>query len=162
MLDAIDIKILELLQEDCTLPISEVGKAVGLSTTPCWRRIQKMEQDGVILKRVALVDPKAVASHVTVFVAIKAPKHSLQWQDQFKAAIKAFPEILEAYRMSGQADYMLRVCVADIAGYDEFYKALISRINLEEVTSSFAIEHIKYSTALPLRFAHTAGAKSSP
>ncbi len=151
-MDAIDIKILDLLQTDCTLPIADIGKAVGLSTTPCWRRIQKLEQDGVIEKRVALINPKSVGADVTVFVAVKAPKHSLQWQEQFKAAIKAFPEIVEAYRMSGQADYMLRVCVPDIARYDEFYKALISRIALEEVTSSFAIEHIKYTTALPLKY----------
>ena len=159
MLDTMDIKILTILQEDSTLPVAEIGKKVGLSTTPCWRRIQKLEQDGVIQRRVALLDPKSVSAGVTVFVAITTNQHNAAWLERFTDVVASFPEIVEAYRMSGQVDYLLRVAVPDIASYDRFYKAFISQIDLTDVSSSFAMEQIKFTTALPLAFAANAAAK---
>jgi Lrp/AsnC family transcriptional regulator len=153
MLDAIDIKILGILQKDCTVSVADIGKAVGLSTTPCWRRIQKLEQEGVIQARVALLDAKKVNAGVTIFVAITTSEHSLQWLERFHEVLREFPEVVEAYRMSGQIDYLLRVTVPDIESYDRFYKNLIERISLGDVSSSFAMEQIKYTTALPLSFA---------
>jgi len=153
MLDAIDIKILSILQKDCTVSVAEIGKEVGLSTTPCWRRIQKLEQEGVIEARVALLDPKKVKVGVTVFVAITTSEHNREWLERFHAVVRDFPEVVEAYRMSGQVDYLLRVTVPDIESYDRFYKQLIERISLSDVSSSFAMEQIKYTTALPLTYA---------
>ena len=153
MLDALDLKILEILQRDCTVSVADIGKEVGLSTTPCWRRIQKLEQEGVIDARVALLNAKKVHAGVTVFVAITTSEHTIEWLERFHAAIRDFPEIVEAYRMSGQIDYLLRVAVPDIESYDRFYKQLIERIPLTDVSSSFAMEQIKYTTALPLNFA---------
>jgi len=159
MLDTMDIKILTILQEDSTLPVAEIGKKVGLSTTPCWRRIQKLEQDGVIRRRVALLDPKRVSAGVTVFVAITTNQHNAAWLERFQGVVSSFPEIVEAYRMSGQVDYLLRVAVPDIASYDRFYKAFIAQIDLTDVSSSFAMEQIKFTTALPLSFAANAASK---
>jgi Lrp/AsnC family transcriptional regulator len=153
MLDAIDIKILDLLQRDCTVSVADIGKEVGLSTTPCWRRIQKLEQEGVIRSRLALLDPKKVNVGVTVFVAITTSEHNLEWLNRFHEVVRDFPEVVEAYRMSGQVDYLLRVTVPDIESYDRFYKKLIDRIPLSDVSSSFAMEQIKYTTALPLGYA---------
>ncbi len=153
MLDEMDVKILRILQQDCTLPVAEIGKAVGLSTTPCWRRIQKLEEAGVIRRRVALLDPAMVNAGVTVFVSIKTDQHSLDWLERFHKAVVDFPEVAEFYRMSGEVDYLLRVVVPDIAAYDAFYKKLIARIDISKVSSAFAMERIKYSTELPLQFA---------
>ncbi len=153
MLDAMDIKILRILQEDATLPVAEIGKAVGLSTTPCWRRIQKLEEAGYIQKRVALLDPKKVGAGVTVFVFISTSQHTLEWLERFHAVIVDFPEVVEFYRMSGEIDYLLRVVVPDIDAYDRFYKKLISKIELSNVSSAFAMEQIKFTTALPLDYA---------
>ena len=153
MLDAVDIKILSIVQQDCTVSVADIGKAVGLSTTPCWRRIQKLEQEGVIGSRVALLDAKKVNVGVTVFVSITTSEHSLSWLQRFHDVIREFPEVVEAYRMSGQIDYLLRVTVPDIESYDRFYKKLIERISLSDVSSSFAMEQIKYTTALPLNYA---------
>lgn len=153
MLDKLDRKILAILQKDCTIPVAEIGRMVGLSTTPCWRRIQKLEEQGVIQRRVALLDPKAVNAGVTVFVAISTNQHTQSWLDRFHAAIREFPEVVEFYRMSGQVDYLLRVVVPDIEHYDAFYKKLISKIELFDVSSTFAMEQIKFTTELPLIFA---------
>jgi len=153
MLDAMDIKILRILQEDATLPVAEIGKAVGLSTTPCWRRIQKLEEAGYIQKRVALLDPKKVGAGVTVFVFISTSQHTLEWLERFHAVIVDFPEVVGFYRMSGEIDYLLRVVVPDIDAYDRFYKKLISKIELSNVSSAFAMEQIKFTTALPLDYA---------
>lgn len=153
MLDEMDLKILDILQVDCTLPVAEIGKQVGLSTTPCWRRIQKMEEAGVIQRRVALLEPKAVEAGVTVFVSITTSKHSLGWLEEFHKAIIDFPEVVEFYRMSGAVDYLLRVAVPDIAAYDAFYKRLIAKIELSNVSSAFAMEQIKCTSALPLGYA---------
>jgi Lrp/AsnC family transcriptional regulator len=152
-LDAMDLKILELLQADATMPIAEIGKIVGLSTTPCWRRIQKLDEAGVIRARVAVLDPVKVNTGVTVFVSIKTDQHNLDWLERFHAAVVDLPEVVEFYRMSGEVDYLIRVVVPDIAAYDVFYKKLISRIDITKVSSAFAMEQIKYTTALPLSFA---------
>jgi Lrp/AsnC family transcriptional regulator len=153
MLDEMDVKILSILQEDCTRPVADIGKEVGLSTTPCWRRIQKLEETGVIRKRVAVLEPERVNAGVTVFVSIKTDKHSTAWLDKFHKAVDDFPEVIEFYRMSGEVDYLLRVVVPDIRAYDEFYKKMISRIEIAKVSSAFAMEQMKYTTALPLQFA---------
>jgi Lrp/AsnC family transcriptional regulator len=153
MLDALDLKILNILQNDCTRAVADIGKEVGLSTTPCWRRIQKLEEMGVIQRRVAIVDAEKVSAGVTVFVSIKTDQHSIDWLDKFHSAVTGFPEIVEFYRMSGDVDYLLRVVVPDIAAYDEFYKKLISKIEITKVSSAFAMEQIKYTTAIPLTFA---------
>ncbi|XSG81169.1 MAG: Lrp/AsnC family transcriptional regulator [Methyloligella sp. ZOD6] len=148
-----DRKILEILQEDATVPVAEIGKRIGLSTTPCWRRIQKLEENGVIQRRVAVLDPKKVNVGVTVFVSITTSHHAQDWLDQFHGVLSAFPEIVEFYRMSGEVDYLLRVVVPDIEHYDAFYKKLISQIELTEVSSAFAMEQIKFTTTLPLAYA---------
>lgn len=153
MLDEIDVKILKILQVDCTRPVADIGKEVGLSTTPCWRRIQKLEEAGVISRRVALLEPAKVNAGVTVFIQIKTDQHNLDWLEQFRAAVAELPEIVEAYRMSGEVDYLLRVVVPDIAAYDSFYKRLISKLPITKVSSSFAMEQMKFTTALPLQFA---------
>ena len=155
MLDDMDIKILRILQEDCTIPVAEIGRRIGLSTTPCWRRIQKLEEQGVVKKRVALLEPREVNAGVTVFVAITTNQHTKDWLDRFHAAVVDFPEVVEFYRMSGQVDYMMRVVVPNIEAYDQFYRKLISRIELSDVSSSFAMEQIKFTTALPLDFTET-------
>lgn len=152
-LDKLDRKILQLLQKDATMPVAEIGRKVGLSTTPCWRRIQKMEEEGVIRRRVAVLDPEKVNAGVTVFVAVKTNEHNDAWLRKFAAIVEDFTEVVEFYRMSGDVDYLLRVVVPSIQAYDTFYKKLIARIALTDVSSSFAMEQIKYTTALPLEFA---------
>ena len=153
MLDAMDLKILAILQDDCTRPVADIGKEIGLSTTPCWRRIQKLEEMGVIQRRVAILDPAKVEAGVTVFVSIKTDQHSIGWLEEFHSAVVDLPEIVEFYRMSGEVDYLLRVVVPDIAAYDEFYKKLISKVEITKVSSAFAMEQIKYTTAVPLAYA---------
>lgn len=153
MLDETDIKILSILQADCTRPVADIGKEIGLSTTPCWRRIQKLEEAGIIARRVAVLDPIKINAAVTVFIQIKTDQHNLDWLERFRLAIHDLPEVVEAYRMSGEVDYLLRVVVPDIAAYDAFYKRLISRLEIAKVSSAFAMEQMKYSTALPLQFA---------
>ena len=155
MLDEMDVKILRILQTDCTRPVADIGKEVGLSTTPCWRRVQKLEEAGVIQRRVAILDANRVNAGVTVFVSIKTDQHSHAWLEKFHTAVADFPEVVEFYRMSGEIDYLLRVAVPDIAAYDAFYKKLISRIEIAKVSSAFAMEQIKYTTALPLQFTVT-------
>lgn len=152
-LDELDRKILNLLQADTTLPVATIAERVGLSPSPCWRRIQKLEQDGYIRGRVALLDPARMNVGVTVFVAVRTNQHDLAWLDKFAAAVREFPEVVEFYRMSGDIDYLLRVVVPDIAAYDAFYKQLIQRVALSDVSSSFAMETIKYTTALPVNYA---------
>ncbi len=151
-MDEIDKKILSCLQVDATMPVAEVAEQVGLSTTPCWRRIQKLEEAGTIRARVALLDGPQLNVGVTVFVAVRTNEHSLQWYERFAKAVADIPEVVEFYRMSGEIDYMLRVVVPDIAAYDKVYKSLIDRVSLTDVSSSFAMEQIKYTTALPLTY----------
>ncbi len=152
-MDDIDKQILSQLQRDTTIPVSEIAGRVGLSTTPCWRRIQKMEEAGVIRARVALLDGRKLNAGVTVFVAVRTSEHSAEWLEAFSRAVVEIPEVVEFYRMSGDVDYLLRVVVPDIAAYDAVYKRLIGRISLSDVSSSFAMEEIKYTTALPLDYA---------
>jgi len=147
-LDAIDRKILTVLQEDASLSVAEIGDRVGLSSTPCWKRIQRLEADGVILRRVALVDQ--IGLGISVFVSVESADHSEAWLKTFAGAVSAMPEVMEFYRMAGDVDYMLRVVVADMASYDVFYKKLISAVPLKNVTSRFAMEKIKSVTALPV------------
>ncbi len=153
MLDDLDIKILQLLQADCTRSVAEIGAEVGLSTTPCWRRIQKLEEAGIVQRRVALLNPAAVNAGVTVFIQIKTDQHNLVWLERFREAVADLPEVVEAYRMSGEVDYLLRVVVPDIAAYDAFYKRLIAKLEIAKVSSAFAMEQMKYTTQLPLHFA---------
>ena len=152
MLDAMDIKILALLQKDATMAVADIGREIGLSTTPCWRRIQKLDEAGVIQSRVAVLDPVRVRAGVTVFVSIKTDTHSLEWLERFHKAVTDMPEVVEFYRMSGEVDYLLRVVVPDIAAYDAFYKRLIGKIEIRDVSSTFAMEQIKYTTEMPLDY----------
>ena len=151
-MDRLDRMILTILQEDATIPVAEIGRRVGLSTTPCWRRIQKMEEDGVIKARVAVLDPRLVNAKVTVFVSIITSQHNEDWMTRFSRIISEFPEVVEFYRMSGKVDYLLKVVVPDIEAYDAFYKRLVARIDISDVTSTFAMEAIKNTTALPLGY----------
>jgi len=152
-MDQIDRKILSCLQEDAARPVAEVAERVGLSTTPCWRRIQNLEKAGVIRRRVALLDPTQLNVGVTVFVRVKTSQHSYDWLESFAKGIAEIEEVVEFYRMSGDIDYLLRVVVPDIAAYDAVYKRLISLADFADVSSSFAMEQIKYTTALPLSYA---------
>jgi Lrp/AsnC family transcriptional regulator len=149
-MDAIDRKILAVLQENAALSVAEIGSRVGLSSTPCWKRIQRLEAEGVIQKRVALVDQDRIGLGVTIFVSIETGDHSQEWLDRFAQVVGAMPEVMEFYRMAGDVDYMLRVVVPDIVGYDTFYKKLIAAVPLKNVTSRFAMEKIKSTTALPI------------
>ena len=149
-LDAIDRKILMVLQDNASLSVAEIGDRVGLSSTPCWKRIQRLEADGVIQRRVALVDQNKIGLGITVFVSVESADHSEAWLKKFAEAVSAMPEVMEFYRMAGDVDYMLRVVAPDIHGYDRFYKQLIAAIPLKNVTSRFAMEKIKSTTALPL------------
>ncbi|MER0237249.1 Lrp/AsnC family transcriptional regulator [Fulvimarina sp. MAC8] len=151
-MDRLDKKILRLLQADSTLAVADVAKRVGLSTTPCWRRIQKLEEEGVIQRRVAILDPEKVNTRVTVFVSIRTNSHSTEWLKRFSEVVTTFPEVIEFYRMSGDVDYLLRVVVPDIAAYDAFYKRLIEKIEIRDVSSAFAMERIKSTTELPLDY----------
>ena len=149
-MDAIDRKILAVVQEDASLSVAEIGQRVGLSSTPCWKRLQRLEADGVILRRVALIDPEKIGLGITVFVSIETGDHSQDWLKRFAETVGGMPEVMEFYRMAGDVDYMLRVVVPDIAGYDTFYKKLIATVPLKNVTSRFAMERIKSTTALPI------------
>ncbi|MFS8981028.1 Lrp/AsnC family transcriptional regulator [Cupriavidus necator] len=152
-MDRYDKQILAILQEDATVPVAEIGERVGLTSTPCWRRIQKLEEAGLIRKRVALLDADKLNAGVTVFVSVRTSQHNLKWLKQFHGLVASIPEVTEFYRMAGDTDYMLRVVVPDIAAYDRVYKKLIQGAELSDVSSSFAMEQIKYTTALPLDYA---------
>jgi Lrp/AsnC family transcriptional regulator len=149
-MDAIDRKILNVVQDDAALSVAEIGQRVGLSSTPCWKRLQRLESDGVITKRVALIDPEKVGLGITVFVSIETGDHSQDWLKRFADVASAMPEVMEFYRMAGDVDYMLRVVVHDMQDYDAFYKKLIATVPLKNVTSRFAMERIKSTTALPI------------
>ncbi len=149
-MDAIDRKILAVVQQDASLSVAEIGQRVGLSSTPCWKRMQRLEADGVITRRVALIDPEKVGLGITVFASIETGDHSQDWLSRFAETVSAMPEVMEFYRMAGDVDYMLRVVVPDMPGYDTFYKKLIATVPLKNVTSRFAMERIKSTTALPI------------
>ena len=149
-MDAIDRKILAVVQEDASLSVAEIGSRVGLSSTPCWKRLQRLEADGVITRRVALIDPEKIGLGITVFVSIETGDHSQDWLKRFAETVGGMPEVMEFYRMAGDVDYMLRVVVHDMPDYDKFYKKLIATVPLKNVTSRFAMERIKSTTALPI------------
>jgi len=149
-MDEIDRQLLEILQQDATMSIAQMAERVGLSATPCWKRIQKLEAGGVITRRVAVVDPARVGVGLSVLVSVEAGEHTPDWLERFSAGVAAMPQAMEMYRMAGDVDYILRVAVADMAEYDAFYKRLIAIAPMKNVTSRFAMERIKYTTAYPL------------
>ncbi len=151
-MDKFDRAILEILQDDCTLAIGALAERIGLGTTACWRRIQKLEEEGILRKRVALLDRAKLNIGVTVFVSIKTNQHSAEWLQTFHARVAEIVEVVELYRMAGDTDYLLKMAVPDIAGYDAVYKQLIQIPGLSDISSSFAMEQIKYTTAMPLRY----------
>ena len=149
-LDRIDARILAALQGDASLPIAELAESVGLSSNACWRRVKRLEEAGIIRRRVALLDPAKLGLGVTVFVSVRTNEHAEEWLEKFAKGVADIPEVVEFYRMSGDVDYLLKVMVADIAHYDRVYKRLIKVAKLSDVSSSFAMEQIKYTTAVPL------------
>ncbi|OWT57644.1 Lrp/AsnC family transcriptional regulator [Candidimonas nitroreducens] len=151
-MDKTDKKLLDILQNDATLSVGAMAEAVHLSTTACWKRIQNLEERGVIRKRVALLDPAQLKLGMTVFVTVKTNHHDLQWLQAFSQVVRDMPEVVEFYRMSGEVDYLLRIVVPDIQAYDQVYKRLIKDTRLSDVSSSFAMEELKNTTALPLDF----------
>lgn len=152
-MDRTDKKILALLQEDATPTVAQIAERVGLSATPCWRRIQNLEKRGVIRRRVALLDPGELNVGVTVFARVKTSQHNIDWLEGFATAVAAIDEVVEFYRMSGDIDYLLKIVVPDIKRYDAVYKRLIAAADFADVSSSFAMEEIKFTTALPLGYA---------
>lgn len=150
-MDNFDRHILSILQRDASVPLKELAEAVNLSTTPCWKRVKKLEDEGYIRGKVVLLDPVRLGLGLSVFVQLKTQHHDNAWLERFAETVVRFDEVVEFYRMSGEWDYMLRVVVSDIAAYDRFYKKLItSTEGLSNITSSFSMEQIKYTTALPL------------
>ena len=149
-IDSIDRAILKALQNDASLSVDEVSSHVNLSRNACWRRIKSLEEQGIIKGRVALVDPASVGVPLTAMVLIRTNKHDDLWMKDFQSALQAFPEVVGAYRMTGDLDYVLRVRVADVPAYDKFYKRLTSRISVSDISASFVMEEIKETTAVPL------------
>ncbi|AAO53819.1 Lrp/AsnC family transcriptional regulator [Pseudomonas syringae pv. actinidiae] len=156
-MDKFDRAILDILQTDCTRSVADIAERIGLGSTACWRRIQKLEESGIIDRRVALLNPQQLNVSVSVFAAIRTNQHNAAWLEKFHAAVGELPEVVECYRMAGDTDYMLRIVVADIAGYDAVYKQLISIPGISDVSSSFAMEQIKFTTGLPLQYASFGG-----
>ncbi|MFZ1205076.1 MAG: Lrp/AsnC family transcriptional regulator [Candidatus Acidiferrales bacterium] len=161
-MDEIDIAILTCLQEDATMPVADVADRCGLSPSPCWRRIQALISNGTILRRVALLDPAKINAGVNLFVSIRTSQHSEAWATKFCRAAAQIPEVVEFYRMTGDVDYLLRVVVPNIAASDDFYKRLIKTAELSDVSSSFAMETIKYTTALPLEYVQKGSMEAEP
>lgn len=150
-LDITDREILRLIQHDATLSLAAIAAGVGLTPTPCWKRIRRMEAAGVIVGRVTLLDPALVGLPLSVFVALEIADHSAAWIEGFATTVAAMPEVLECWRMGGDVDYLLRVAVADMPAYDAFYRRLTATVpGLRNVTSRFAMERVKGTTALPL------------
>ena len=150
-MDAIDRKILQILQADSSLSIAVIAAKVGLSQTPCWKRIQRLESGGVIRRRIALLDPQKLGLAITAFVTVEVGDHSRDRLNHFAQTVSAMDEVMDIYRMAGDIDYLLRVIVPDTKSFDAFYKRLIETIPLKSVTSRFALESIKAETALPIR-----------
>lgn len=149
-LDTIDWAILTALQVDASLAVHEVGERVGLSSNACWRRIKRLEDSGVIARRVALVDPEKLGLATTVFVAIRTNRHDPEWLEAFKRGVALLDEIVECHRMAGDVDYLLKLVVRDIAHYDRIYRKLIASVpDLNDVSSTFSMERMKATTALP-------------
>jgi Lrp/AsnC family transcriptional regulator len=148
-MDAIDRKILDILQVDATVPVAAIADKVGLSPAPCWRRIKRMEDDGVIKRRVALVDRRKAKVPMTLFVSVRTTRHAVQWVEDFRRVISDISEIVEAWRLTGEVDYLLRIVVPDVDAYDAVYKRLINRLEFADVSSAIAMEEMKYTTAIP-------------
>lgn len=151
-MDDIDKKIVQLLQADASIPVREIADKVGLTSTPCWRRIQALEKSGVLTRRVALVDPQSVNLALTALVLIRTNEHNAEWTERFLSTVERFDEVIEAYRTSGELDYLLKVVVPNMDAYDQFYLRLIEHIDLYDVRSSFVMEEMKHTTALPLQY----------
>jgi Lrp/AsnC family transcriptional regulator len=149
-LDRIDRRILHELMHDATLPVAQLAERVGLSQTPCWKRVQKLEAARVITGRVAIVDPVAIGLRLTVFVEIEAADHTPDWRASFAGVVEDYPEIVEVHRMAGEVDYLLKIIVSDMAAYDAFYLDLTQRLPCRNVTSKFSMERMKATTALPI------------
>jgi Lrp/AsnC family transcriptional regulator len=152
-LDDIDRRILKLLQVNCAATVSEISEQVGLSTTPCWRRIQHLEKEGYIKARVGLADAEKLNVGVTVFVRLQTTEHNYDWLESFSRAVESIDEVVEFHRMSGDIDYLLKIVVPNITAYDAIYKRLIRAASLSNVTANFAMETIKSTTALPVNYA---------
>lgn len=151
-MDKKDLDILAQLQKDASIPLQDLARAVNLSSTPCWRRVQKLKDDGVIRQQVVLCDPKSLNLGLTAFVSVKTSVHSEEWTNRFITGMRDIPEIVEIYRVSGDVDYLMKVMVPDIAGFDRLYKKMVKVVDLQDVSSSFAMEVIKCTTALPLDY----------
>jgi Lrp/AsnC family transcriptional regulator len=151
-MDKLDRKILELLQKDGGLTAAELAERIGLSKAPCWRRIKHLEEAGVIKQTVALLNARSLNLGTTVFVTLKTANHSEAWFDRFVKAVRDIPEVVEIHRMSGDVDYLMRIVVPDIDAYDVVYKRLIATVEFKDVSASFSLETIKYTTALPLNY----------
>lgn len=150
-MDKIDKKILQLLQQDCSLSLQQIADKLHLTTTPCWNRIKRLETEGMIKQRVALLDAEKVGLALIVFVQVKTQQHSESWFEDFVLQVKGFSQVMEFYRMAGEYDYMLKVLVSDMSSYDKFYKTLVNNVSgLTDVNSSFAMQQLKYTTELPL------------
>lgn len=149
-LDLIDRKIVAELMRDATLPVAQIAATVGLSQTPCWKRIRKLQDAGVLTGRVALADPAKLGFGLTVFVGVKAPDHTADWREMFANVTRAMPQIMEVHRMAGEMDYLLRIAVPDMAAFDALYKRLTAAVPIGNVTSHFAMERMKFTTAYPV------------
>lgn len=149
-LDSIDYKLLAILQEDASVSMADLAERVGLSATPCWKRIKRLEQEGVIERRVAILNRELLGLDVTVIVAIRTSRHSDEWLQAFADGVARIPEVVEFYRMSGEIDYLLKIVARDISDYDRIYRKLTKVTELHDVSSSFAMQEIKSTTALPL------------
>ena len=148
-MDTIDRKILDILQADATVPVATIAEKVGLSAAPCWRRIKRMEDDGVIRCRVALIDRRKANVPMTLFVSVRNTRHAVKWLEDFRRVISDIPEIVEAWRLTGEIDYLLRIVVPDVDTYDAVYKRLINRLEFADISSAIAMEEMKYTTAIP-------------
>lgn len=157
-LDEADIRILRVMQEDATLSVAAIAEQVHLSHNACWRRIKRLEEAGVIGRRVTLLDPAALGLDMTVFVTIRASEHSEEWLNNFASVVRSIPEVVEFYRMTGDVDYLLKLRVQNITAYDAVYKQLIRTVRLTDVSATFAMEELKHTTALPLLNSLTAKA----
>lgn len=151
-MDNKDKAILDALQKDATLTVSELADAVGLSKSACWRRIQNLEDSGIIGARVTLLDQQALGLKLTAYAFVRTHEHTKAWFDRFHAVTTDMPNVMEVHRMSGDVDYLIRAVAPDMSSYDEMYKEMIARVNLYDVSSSFSMETIKYTTALPLDY----------
>ena len=152
-MDTTDRKLIDILQRDAGLSLDDFSERVGLSRNACWRRIKRLEDEGVIKARVTLLDASRINVGLTAFIALRTTEHSAKWLDQFSKAVRGIPEIIGVYRMTGDIDYLLQVVIPDVGAYDRLYKRLIGRITLADVSSSFVMEEIKATTVLPLDYA---------